>query len=58
MKGRMVTGLIAGLCGMSLLAIETAESAEPLPTFQTSAILVGERLAGADFLIGATARND
>ncbi len=58
MKVRIVTGLIAGLCSISLLAIETAESAEPLPIFQTSAILVGERLAGADFRVGATARND
>ena len=30
MKGWMVTGLIAGLCGMSLLAVERAESAEPV----------------------------
>ncbi len=50
--------MIAGLCGMSLLAVETAESAEPLPTFQTSTILAGARLTGSDFRIGATARND
>ncbi len=58
MKRWMVTGLIAGLCGVSSIAVEQAESAEPLPTFQTSSILAGERLTGPAYRIGATARND
>ncbi len=52
----MVTDLIAGLCGMSLLAVERAESAEPLPTFQASATLAVERLTGPDFRIRDGAR--
>ena len=51
-KGWILVGLIAGLCGMSLMTVEPAEGEEPLPTFQASAILAGERLTGPHFRVG------
>jgi len=57
-NGRLITGLFAAIGYMALVAVGPASGAEPLPTFQTSAILAGERLTGPDFRIGAVARND